>query len=163
ARVARYLAPIALALGLTYCKDQGPDITPASVALTPSAATSIPSGTTLPLTAAVFNAGGGAINQQTLTWSSSDRSIADVSASGVVTGIHTGTAQITATAGTVQSPSVVVTVTPGAASQLAIRAQPAGAASGAALATQPVVEIRDAAGNLVTSSTAVVTATIATG
>ena len=40
-----------------------------------------------------------------------------------------------------------VTVTVGAATQLAITTQPVGAASGAALGTQPVVAIRDAQGN----------------
>jgi hypothetical protein len=79
-----------------------------------------------------------------------------------------GTATITAstpTSGTrpTVSASLTVTVTPGAATQLGIRTQPLGAAIGAPLATQPVIEIRDAAGNVVTSSTATVTASIANG
>src|SRR6185503_11079887 len=56
------------------------------------------------------------------------------------------------------------TVTFGASpGQLAIRTQPSGAVSGVNLATQPVIEIRDAANNIVASSTAAVTAAIASG
>ena len=55
--------------------------------------------------------------------------------------------------------SANVTVTAGVASQLAITTDAADAASGAAFETQPVVEIRDAQGNL-TDSTANVTMTV---
>ncbi|MEO8624735.1 MAG: hypothetical protein ABI625_26870, partial [bacterium] len=51
---------------------------------------------------------------------------------------------------------------PGAAAKLGVRTQPAGAAAGLPLSSQPVIEVQDAAGNLV-SSNVVVTATIATG
>jgi hypothetical protein len=50
----------------------------------------------------------------------------------------------------------------GPATQLAVTTQPAGAVSGVAFTTQPVIAIRDASNNL-TTSTAAVTATIATG
>ncbi|MFN7624987.1 MAG: hemagglutinin, partial [Acidobacteriota bacterium] len=56
-----------------------------------------------------------------------------------------------------------LTVTPGAAAQLALTTAPAGSASGTALATQPVVTIRDAQGNTVTGSTAAVTVAISSG
>jgi hypothetical protein len=55
-----------------------------------------------------------------------------------------------------------VSITVGAASQLVITAQPVGGASGAVLGTQPVIQIRDAQGNL-TGSTANVTVTILSG
>ncbi|NRP12188.1 hypothetical protein XMD517_000949 [Aliiroseovarius sp. xm-d-517] len=52
----------------------------------------------------------------------------------------------------------------GSASQLAITTQPVAAANGAALGTQPVLEIRDADGNVVTSdSSTQITATIGSG
>ncbi|HLG06190.1 MAG TPA: carboxypeptidase-like regulatory domain-containing protein, partial [Gemmatimonadales bacterium] len=51
-------------------------------------------------------------------------------------------------------PSTNVDLTPGTATQLAITTQPVGGASGAALATQPVVAIRDAQGNTVTGDNA---------
>jgi hypothetical protein len=56
-----------------------------------------------------------------------------------------------------------MTVTPGAATQLALTTAPVTGASGAALATQPVVTIRDAQGNTVTASTAAVTVAIQSG
>jgi len=52
----------------------------------------------------------------------------------------------------------------GSASQLAITTQPVAAANGAALGTQPVLEIRDVDGNVVTSdSSTQITATIGSG
>jgi hypothetical protein len=54
-------------------------------------------------------------------------------------------------------------VTPGVPTQLGVRTQPIGATIGSPFSTQPVVEVRDAAGNLVTTSTATVTASIAEG
>jgi hypothetical protein len=58
---------------------------------------------------------------------------------------------------------VALTVTPGSAAQLTLRTQPSGAISTIALATQPVLEIRDNAGNLVTSSTLSITASVSAG
>ena len=60
--------------------------------------------------------------------------------------------------------SDTITVSAGAASQLAITTQPSAAAqSGVALAPQPVIQLQDAAGNPVSQSGVVVTAAIATG
>jgi len=59
--------------------------------------------------------------------------------------------------------SPTFTIVAAAASQLAITTQPVGGASGAALATQPKIEIRDALGNLVDDDTTVVTVGIKTG
>ncbi len=57
-----------------------------------------------------------------------------------------------------------VTVTPGTATKLTITTQPVGAASGAALATQPVVAVQDAQGNTVTAdNTTQVTVAIFSG
>ncbi len=55
------------------------------------------------------------------------------------------------------------TVSPAAASQLALTTQPAGATAGAAFATQPVLAVQDAFGNTVTGNSSNVTATINTG
>lgn len=54
-------------------------------------------------------------------------------------------------------------VTVGAATQLVITTQPGNGTGGSALSTQPVVEVRDAGGNTITSSSAAVDATITTG
>lgn len=55
------------------------------------------------------------------------------------------------------------TITPGTANKLGFTTQPGGGIAGAVWAQQPVVQILDAAGNLVTSSTATVTLTLTTG
>ena len=60
--------------------------------------------------------------------------------------------------------SGTVTVSAGAASQLAVTTQPSAAAqSGVAFAQQPVIQLQDASGNAVSQSGVVVTAAIATG
>src|ERR1019366_4424203 len=60
--------------------------------------------------------------------------------------------------------SNTIALTPGAATQLAITTPPsATAASGVAFAQQPVIQLRDAAGNAVSQAGVVVTAAIATG
>ncbi|NBO65156.1 MAG: hypothetical protein EBU88_10015, partial [Acidobacteria bacterium] len=55
------------------------------------------------------------------------------------------------------------TLTPGATSRLVLTTQPTGGPSGSALSVQPVVAIRDAQGNTVTSGAVTVTATILSG
>jgi hypothetical protein len=135
--------------------------TPARVEISPAAPLNLVSGSTATLTATAFASDGRSLGASGITWASSGDGVASV-ASGLVTAKLVGSATITATAGSATA-SVVVSVTPGAAVTLALRAQPAGGASGAAFTTQPVVEIRDAAGNVVTSSTLAVSVTIASG
>ncbi len=79
-----------------------------------------------------------------------------------VTGSGSHSLQFTTTSPALSVSSSAFTVI-GPATQVAITTQPAGAVSGVAFATQPVVEIRDASGNRVTSSNAAVTVSIATG
>ena len=60
--------------------------------------------------------------------------------------------------------SSTIALTPGAASQLTITTQPVdGAGSGGAFPTQPVIQVRDFAGNAVSVSGTVVTAALASG
>jgi hypothetical protein len=54
-------------------------------------------------------------------------------------------------------------ITPAAATQLAFSTQPVGGTAGAALSTQPVVQVRDASGNVMTTSTDAVTLSVASG
>src|SRR5690606_17557105 len=58
------------------------------------------------------------------------------------------------TAGSLDDDSDDITLGAGAATQLAIVTQPAGGSSGSVLGTQPVVEVRDAQGNVVVSDDA---------
>ena len=159
----RRLIAFGIGAALVACHDQAPDIAPAAISVTPASIGTIASGATATLHASVTNAGGSVLDKLNVSWQSDDPSIAAVSASGVVSGVGVGDTHITASIGTVHSAAVTVTIVAGAAAQLVIRTQPGGAASGSPLATQPVVEVRDVAGNLVTSSSEIVTATIATG
>lgn len=136
------------------------DNAPGSITLSTTAPFTLQSGASSTITAAVLTKDGRPASAVP-TWTSSDAAVAAVS-SGVITAVKVGSATITATAGTATA-SVVVTVTPGAAVALALRTQPAGAAIGLSLGTQPVIEVRDASGNVVTTSSATITASIASG
>ncbi|MEP6689505.1 MAG: Ig-like domain-containing protein [Gemmatimonadaceae bacterium] len=91
----------------------------ASVDVIPTSATVLVTGT-FALSAIPRDGGGTALAGRTVTWSSSNTSVAQVDAAGNVTGIATGTATITATVEgvngttiiTVQQPLFSVTVTP---------------------------------------------------
>ncbi|MEP6494908.1 MAG: Ig-like domain-containing protein [bacterium] len=137
------------------------DVTPNAIAISPSTPLTLASGATTSLTATVTTRDGHTVSGAVVTWSSSDPTVATAN-NGLVTAIKVGTATITASNASVSS-SVVVTVVAGPASQLVLRTQPAGGALGSPLPTQPVVEVRDAAGNLVTSSAVTVTVAIAAG
>jgi len=161
-RSAPSVAALALLAAFGGCTDQSPDRTPAKVTIVAPRTASIASGATVTLTASVTDAAGDVLPGMTVQWTSTDATIASVTAAGVVTGVRVGDAQIMATLGTLRSLPIRLTVTPGVAATLTIRTQPSGAASGLPLASQPVVEIRDASGNLVTSAETV-TAVVATG
>ena len=153
----------ALLLALAACGGGDatqPDVPPV-ITVTSASGTSLSSGSTLQLTATAKDRKGKAVSSPAVTWVSQAPTIASVSGSGLVTGAVVGTAPISATYDGV-SATFSVTVVPGAPVRLALRTQPSGAASGVALTAQPVVEVRDAADNVVTSSVSV-TAAIATG
>jgi len=153
------------ALVAVACKDSGPDVKPATVTIAPAptGGLSIASGKSINLSLTVANAAGNPVPAPDLSWTVTDPSVVTISPTGTVTAVHVGQANVVARVGDVSSAPLSVTVTPGTAARVAIRIQPAGAASGVPLSTQPVVEIQDVAGNLVTTSTATVTAIVATG
>ncbi len=156
----------AFAFALTSCGGDPakPDVPPALTLTTTGVSTSIVSGATVQLTARVTDKRGSAVQNPVLLWSSSDGNVATVSPAGLVRGAVAGSAIIQATATTEgASGSITVTVVPGAAAKLVVSVQPAGVASGTVMSTQPVVEVRDAADNVVTTATPVVTAALASG
>lgn len=169
----RHGAAAALAFFLTACGGGGdgggttpppppPNNTPASITLSQAGALGVVSGTTATITAQVLASDGRVLSGQTVVWASSNSGVASV-AGGVITGVLVGTANITASVGTVTSPTVAVTVTPGAPTQISVKTQPAGAQVAVPFTTQPVVELRDAAGNVATTSSLAVTASIGSG
>ena len=81
----------------------------ASVDVAPATA-SVPVGLTVQLTATPRDAGGNALAGRVVTWASSAPAVATVSSAGVVTGVTSGTATVTATSEG-QSGTATVTVT----------------------------------------------------
>ena len=152
-----------LMLGLAAC---GGDTTSPAVAPTVSiagtGAIALVSGAANTLTVRATDRQGKVVSNPTVAWSTADPIVASVTAAGSVVGIRVGTAAVTATYDGV-SASVQVTVTAGAAARLEWRTVPGGATVGAPLSAQPVVELRDLAGNLATTSTNAVTASIVSG
>ncbi|MBU6367698.1 MAG: hypothetical protein KJT01_15900, partial [Gemmatimonadetes bacterium] len=118
----------------------GNTVTPSSAAVTMSVST-----------------GGTVVGTSTVNAASGVATFTTVGLAGLA-----GTYTLTFTSPGLSSASVNIDLAAGAPATLAIITQPVGGTSGAALATQPVIEIRDAAGNR-TTSTATVTAAIATG
>lgn len=92
-------------------------------------------------------------------WSSADASVATVGPAGLVVGLRTGNTTISAASGGV-SGQIAITVIPGVPAKLVIITQPTGATSGVRLTTQPVVEVRDQADNLVVNTPTTVTASV---
>lgn len=135
---------------------------PPTVTVTANAGSTITSGSAVQLVATYRDSRGSVVNNPTVTWTTSDAAVASVAPTGLVIGARAGTATITATvSGT--SGSTTVTVTAGAATKLVVATQPGGAAQRTPLVTQPVVEIRDAADNVVTTSSASVGVTVSVG
>lgn len=80
---------------------------PAAVDVAPGNATLDAVGATKQLTATVTDSKGKVLTGATVTWASSDGAVASVDASGLVTAVANGSADITATAGTVSDKAVV--------------------------------------------------------
>jgi hypothetical protein len=79
-----------------------------------------------------------------------------------LTGNLVGSVTIEATGDTFTSNLDTFNVTPGSAAKVVFTTQPGNGISGSALAIQPVVKVEDAAGNIVTTSSAPVTLTLNT-
>jgi hypothetical protein len=128
----------------------------ATVTVAPPSST-ITSGTTVQLTATLRDAQGTVLTGRTVTWSSANGQVAQVSATGLVTGLRTGGPVVITAASEGQSGTAQVTVTVGAATRLAFIQQPTNVVAGAAIAPAIVVEAQDAAGNRVTTFNGIIT------
>jgi len=84
----------------------------ASVSVAPASAT-VSVGSTVQLTATPKDASGSPLSGRTVSWSSSNTSVATVSSSGLVTGVTVGSATITATSEGQSGTSAVTVTTPG--------------------------------------------------
>ncbi len=119
-------------------------------------------GQTALATPTLLDANGDTLSGRVITWSTGNSLIASVSSTGVVTGVGAGLVTITATSEE-KSGIVTIQVNPPPANQLVITTQPAGAVAGSTLVVQPVVQVSDQVGRVVGTSSAAVTASIASG
>ena len=95
---------------------------------------------------------GNALSAETASWSSSDPAVASVSQTGLVTAVGSGSAQITAAAGSVTAAAqVTVTQTPAEIEKISGDGQ-AGQA-GATLSAPLVVQVNDSRGNPIQNAT----------
>ena len=122
-----------------------------TVTVAPPAAT-IAAGTTQQFTATIRDELGNALAGRAVNWTSSDPLIASVNAStGLVTGHKPGEITLTATSEG-RSGTAQVTVNIGAPARLAFVQQPSSVQAGSTMSPAVTVEIRDAAGNRVTTA-----------
>lgn len=138
---------------------------PAAVVVSAAPGGTVVSGATVQLSATYTDTRGRAVPGTVFSWSSSSPNVATVTSSGLVTGGTVGSTTITAAASGsggvgAASGTTTITITPGAPTRLVVVTQPSGAASGARLTTQPVIEVRDNADNVVTTSTLTIAASI---
>jgi hypothetical protein len=137
----------ALLLGVSACGDSGigPNL-PATITLTPSSISFTTIGQTQQLSPQVADQSGNPLPNAQVTWSSSDAAVATVTSDGVVTAQGVGSAEVTATAGTVSaSASVAVLRTPNELEKITGDGQVGTA--GQPLPSPLVVEVTDADGN----------------
>lgn len=133
----------------------------ATVTVAPLTAT-VPAGSTTTLTATLRDDAGNVLVGRAVAWTSSDETIATVSPAGVVTGRRPGgPVTITATSEG-RSGTSQVTVTLGAPARLVFLREPSNVAAGAFITPSVQLEIQDAGGNRVTTSTAPVTLALGT-
>jgi uncharacterized protein YjdB len=110
-KTALALLACVVASGFVACKKDKIDGSTAVVSITVTPATaSVAIGATSTLHAQAFAANDVAVSDA-VTWTSSDAGKATVDASGVVTGVSAGQADITATVGSIHSNAATITVT----------------------------------------------------
>jgi uncharacterized protein YjdB len=116
----------------------------ASIGITPAGAQTVFQGLTLQLAATLRDGNGNILNGRPVSWTSSNVSIADVSSSGLVTGVALGTVQITASSEGVNS-AVSVSVQPRPVASIILGPNPGSMKMGTQL--QMAIDLRDAGGN----------------
>ena len=121
----------------------------ASVTVSPASA-SVPAGQTAQLTATAKDASGNTLTGRTITWTSSNPSVATVSSSGLVSGVVAGSATITATSeGKSGTAAITVTTVPVAS----VTVSPASATVFVNQTLQLGATPKDANGNTLTGRT----------
>ena len=140
----------------------------ATVAVAPLAA-SVAFGATQALTATLKDAGGNVLTGRTVTWSSSNTSVATVSSTGVVTGVAQGTATVTAESDGRSGASAVTITLPTPVSTVSrVDITPSSLTLNVAQSSVVNASVRDASGNVIagksviwaTSNSSIVSGTV---
>ncbi|HEV7705798.1 MAG TPA: Ig-like domain-containing protein [Gemmatimonadaceae bacterium] len=118
----------------------------AALSITPSSST-ISAGSTVQLSAHATDAGGNTLTGRAVAWQSSNNSVASVSTSGLVTGVHVGGATITATS---EGKSATASMNVGAGSVATVAITPGSLGLAAGNTQQLSATLKDGAGNVVT-------------
>jgi hypothetical protein len=150
----RFSALLIAAALLAACGGGGPTDTkvPGAITISPTTIALNAVGQTQQLTVIVTDQDGAPISSPSVTWSTSNASVAIVSGSGLVSAAGAGTAQITATAGSVNaSAAVTVMQTPMEIQKVAGDGQAANI--GQAVATPLTVQVNDATGHPISGVT----------
>jgi hypothetical protein len=121
---------------------------PSTITLVPSGSVSILSGQTLQFTANVRTASGGAVPDAQVSWTSSNPAVVSLTAGGLATAQQLGRASVSARSGSL-SASATVDVIPRPPAVVQWVTKPQSTWLGSVFTIQPVVEVRDAVGNLV--------------
>ena len=120
-----------------------------SISIIPPGSQTAFQGLTLQLAAVVKDASGNILNGRTVSWTSSNTSIASVTSTGLVTGVALGNAQITAESEGVTT-ATTVTVAPRPVATIALTPSPATVKVGQSI--QMSLDLRDASGNQLTTT-----------
>ena len=118
----------------------------AALSISPSSS-SISAGGTVQLTAHATDASGNALTGRAVAWQSSNNSVASITTNGLVTGIHLGSATITATS---EGKSAGATINVGAGSVASVAVTPGSLGLAAGNTQQLSATLKDGAGNVVT-------------
>ena len=129
-----------------------PPVPVAAVAVSPSSP-SVQAGSTLQLSAVTSDAAGNVLTGRTIAWSSNATSIANVSASGLVTALAAGSAIVTATSEGKTGTSSVTVTTPPPVPVATVTVSPAAPSVQVGSTVQLSAVARDASGNVLTGRT----------
>jgi uncharacterized protein YjdB len=119
----------------------------ATIGVTPSTATLNPSNT-LQLNATTADSTGNPLKNVSVTWSSSNTSVATVSTSGLLTAVAVGTAVISASSGSVTATMNLTVIAPSPASVASVTVTPSTAITQTGRTTQLTATAKDSAGNV---------------
>ncbi|MDQ2768758.1 MAG: Ig-like domain-containing protein, partial [Gemmatimonadota bacterium] len=118
----------------------------AALSITPSSST-IAAGGTVQLTAHATDASGNALTGRSVAWESSNNSIATLTTGGLVTGVHVGSATITATA---EGKSATASMNVGAGAVASVAVTPGSIGLAAGNSQQLSATLKDGVGNVIT-------------